>query len=91
MLPRAPLRSLSETKTAITSPKTGVYIIYISLYWVHWEEGKKHELEKLAKMHIDHQRQQAELAQKEGCRSNWEKCHAVFTNPKIYKDWYLRY
>ena len=60
--------------------------IHKFLCGVHWEEGKKIELEKLAKMQAGQKRQQVELAQREDRRSNWEKAHAAVTDPKVYKD-----
>ena len=67
--------------------------IYKSLYGEHWEEGKKYELEKLAKMQNDEKRRQAELAQREHERlTSWEEAHAAVTDPKLYKDdWDPRY
>ena len=65
---------------------------YKSLYGVHWEEGKKIELEKLAKLQADERQRQADLKEKEDRRSDWEKCYAAVTDPKIYKDdWDPRY
>ena len=72
--------------------QTGTDNIYKSLYGVHWEEGRKYELEKLARWQAEEKQRQAELAQKDDRRSDWEKAHAAVTDPKVYKDdWDPRY
>ena len=63
--------------------------IYKTLYGQHWEEGKKHELEKLCKKQADHKRYEAllETARAQGM-SSWEKAHAAVADNGIYKDDY---
>lgn len=61
--------------------------IYKKLYGPHWEEGKKYELEKLAKKQADHRKREAELEEARGQRiSNWEKARAAVTDSGVYKD-----
>lgn len=61
--------------------------IYKKLYGQHWEEGKKYELEKLARKQADHRKHEAELEEDRGQRINsWEKARAAVTDSGVYKD-----
>jgi len=63
--------------------------IYKKLYGRHWEEGKKYELEKLAKKQADHRIQQMEFeAARAQHMSNWEKAHTAVTDSGVYRDDY---
>lgn len=59
--------------------------IYESLYGELWEEGKKYELEKLAKAQTNERQRQAELAQKKK-KSDWEEARDACRDSGIYKD-----
>lgn len=60
--------------------------IYQSIYGQHWEEGKKYEIEKLAKVQADEKKRQAELA-KSKCKSNsWNAAKASCSDTGVYKD-----
>ena len=65
--------------------QAGTDIIYKSLYGEHWEEGKKIELEKLAKLQADEKKRHAELAQRQRL-NEWEEARASVTDSHIYKD-----
>ena len=65
--------------------QAGTDTIYKSLYGEHWEEGKKIELEKLAKLQADEKKRHAELAQRQRL-SDWEEARASVTDSGIYKD-----
>lgn len=60
--------------------------IYQSLYGEHWEEGKKYEMEKLAKVQADEKKRQAELAKTKRKRSSWEAAKASCSGTGVYKD-----
>ena len=60
--------------------------IYQSLYGQHWEEGKKFEMEKLAKVQADEKKRQAELAKNKCKRSAWETAKASCSGTGIYRD-----
>ena len=64
--------------------QTGTDMIYKRLYGQHWEEGKKYELEKLARKQAEHQQQ---LADREAGRLLRLTRTAVSAN-KVYKDDY---
>ena len=65
--------------------QAGTDMIYKSLYGEHWEEGKKIELEKLAKLQAEEKKKHAELAQRQRL-SDWEEARASVTDSGIYKD-----
>lgn len=65
--------------------QAGTDIIYKSLYGEHWEEGKKIELEKLAKLQADEKKRHAVLAQRQRL-GDWEEARASVTDSGIYKD-----
>ena len=53
--------------------QVGTDRIYKSLYGVHWEAGKKYELEKLADMQARHQKEQVELEKERKQRkTSWQ-------------------
>jgi len=61
--------------------------IYKKLYGQHWEEGKKYELEKLARKQADHRKHEDELEKAHGQRiSSWEKARAAVTDSGVYRD-----
>lgn len=60
--------------------------IYQSLYGQHWEEGKKFEMEKLAKVQGDEKKCQAELAKTNKYKSNWDAAKASCSGTGVYKD-----
>ncbi len=61
--------------------------IYKKLYGQHWEEGKKYELEKLARKQADHRKREAELENARSQRkSSWQKARAVVTDSGVYRD-----
>lgn len=63
--------------------------IYQSLYGEHWEEGKRYELEKLARLQADHQKKRAVLARKQKERkSSLRMSKGSITDNGIYKDDY---
>lgn len=66
--------------------------IYQSLYGQHWEEGKKFEMEKLAKVQADEKKCQAELAKTNKYKSNWDAAKASCSGTGVYKDdWDARF
>ena len=65
--------------------QAGTDKIYKSLYGEHWEEGKKIELEKSAKLQADEKNSHAELAQRQRL-NDWEEARASVTDSGIYKD-----
>lgn len=60
--------------------------IYQSLYGQHWEEGKKYEIEKLAKVQAAEKKRQAELAKTKRKSSCWEAAKASCNGTGVYKD-----
>lgn len=61
--------------------------IYKKLYGQHWEEGKKYELEKLARKQADHRKREAELENARNQRkSSWQKARAAITDSGVYRD-----
>lgn len=60
--------------------------IYQSLYGQHWEEGKKHEMGKLAKVQADEKRRQAELAKTKRKSNSWDAAKASCSGTGVYKD-----
>ncbi|KAK4697112.1 chromatin structure-remodeling complex subunit RSC1/2, partial [Lecanoromycetidae sp. Uapishka_2] len=65
--------------------QAGTDKIYQSLYGEHWEEGKKYELEKLARSQAEHRKRQAALAQQKR-KSSWHLSKDSITDSGIYKD-----
>ncbi|CAD6571707.1 MAG: hypothetical protein ASARMPREDX12_004659 [Alectoria sarmentosa] len=66
--------------------QVGTEKIYQSLYGQHWEEGKKYEMEKLAKVQADERKRQAEFAKTNERKSNWDAAKASCSGTGIYKD-----
>lgn len=63
--------------------------IYQSLYGENWEEGKRYELEKLARLQADHHKKRAVLARKQKERkSSLRMSKGSITDNGIYKDDY---
>lgn len=60
--------------------------IYQTLYGEHWEEGKKYEMEKLARVQADEKRRQADLAKTKRNSSSWEAAKASWSGTGVYKD-----
>ena len=60
--------------------------IYQSLYGQHWEEGKKYEMEKLAKAQADEKKRQAELAKTQRKSNCWDAAKASCSGTGVYKD-----
>lgn len=61
--------------------------MYKKLYGQHWEEGKKYELEKLARKQADHRKREAELEKARGqLVSSWEKARVAVTHSGVYRD-----
>ena len=60
--------------------------IYQSLYGQHWEAGKFHEMEKLAKVQADEKKRQAELAKTKGKSNCWDAAKASCSGTGVYKD-----
>lgn len=60
--------------------------IYQSLYGEHWEEGKKYELEKLAKAQADERKRQAEAAKTKRESDFWDAAKASCADTGVYKD-----
>lgn len=60
--------------------------IYQSLYGQHWEEGKKYEMENLAKVQADEKKRQAEFAKNRRKGSSWEAAKASCSGTGVYKD-----
>ena len=60
--------------------------IYQSLYGEHWEEGKKYEMEKLAKVQADERKRQAEVAKAKGESNSWDAAKASCSDTGVYKD-----
>ena len=60
--------------------------IYQSLYGEHWEEGKKHEMEKLAQVQADERRRQAEVAKMKRESGAWDAAKASCRDLGVYKD-----
>ena len=66
--------------------QAGTDDIYKSLYGNDWEEGKKHELERLAKAQIDYQKYRAEIGRREDRRNGWQKARDSVKIVGVYKD-----
>lgn len=60
--------------------------IYQSLYGEHWKEGKKYEMEKLAKVQADERKRQAEIAKTRRQSNCWEAAKASCSDTGVYKD-----
>lgn len=60
--------------------------IYQSLYGQHWEEGKKYEMEKLAKLQADEKKGQVELAKTKRNGNSWDVAKASCSGTGVYKD-----
>lgn len=60
--------------------------IYQSLYGEHWEEGKKYEMEKLAKAQADERKRQAEAAGTKRESDSWYAAKASCADTGVYKD-----
>ena len=81
--------TVKALQTWTAQMQAGTDNIYKKLYGNHWEEGKKYELEKLAAKQAETQREQAEReAAKPPAMSYWQKAHAEWAYPKVYKDDY---
>lgn len=66
--------------------QAGTDRIYQSLYGQHWEEGKKYEMEQLAKAQADEKIRQAELAKNKRKKSSWDEAKASCRDTGVYKD-----
>lgn len=67
--------------------QAGTDRIYQTIYGEHWEEGKKYELEKLARSQAEHQKIQAELAKRQRERKSiWQQSKDSVTDSGVYKD-----
>ena len=64
----------------------GTDSIYQSIYGQHWEEGKKHEMDKLARVQADERKRKAELATTRGQSNSWDAAKASCSDTGIYKD-----
>ncbi len=60
--------------------------IYQSLYGQHWEEGKKFEIERLAKVQAEERKRQAELAKTRREVNYWDAAKASCVGTGVYKD-----
>ena len=60
--------------------------IFQSLYGEHWEEGKRYEREKLAKVQADEKKRQAELARNQDQSNYWDAAKASCSGTGVYKD-----
>lgn len=60
--------------------------IYQSLYGHHWEEGKKYEMKKLAKVQADEKKRQAEIAKAKSKSTYWDAAKASCCGTGVYKD-----
>ena len=60
--------------------------IYQSLYGEHWEEGKKYEMEKLAKAQASERKRQAENAKTRRQSDAWDAAQASCRDTGVYKD-----
>ena len=60
--------------------------IYQSLYGEHWEEGKKYEMEKLAKAQTDERRRQTEMVKTRRESNAWDAAKASCSDTGVYKD-----